>query len=159
MATEIKNAFKEIVDRLEHARDGSLLNGVKLVEGPTNQEFYKSDLPAVVYEILDGGFSEDAAFPARARNKFTVLFTVMTDTEKGYYSDDEQGIIDLFERIMTALDVSRTTGLVDLKGADNWGPIAPQYRIGSFEKSELMYQYLIEAEFQTKRYGRGELRS
>lgn len=164
MANEIKNAFKEIVDRLQASEEETgtgtpgQLAGVTLVEGPTEQTFAQQDLPVVIYEMLDGGFAEDTHFPDRARSKFTVLFTVMTDAAKGYYSTDGLGILDLYEKIMTVIDVSRTTGLVDLTGAGYWGPVSPQFKVGGFERDGLVNTYLIEAEFQTVRYGRGALR-
>jgi phosphatidylethanolamine-binding protein (PEBP) family uncharacterized protein len=60
---------------------------------------------------------------------------------------------------MSVLDKNLTTGLTDLTGAGYWGPIPPQYKVGAFERSGLINTYLIEAEFQTVRYGRGSLRT
>jgi hypothetical protein len=162
MAQEIKAAFKELVDRLEAANnatgtgDYGLLEGVQLVEGPSEQVFNDSDLPVIVYEILDGGFAEDSHFPDRARSKMTVLLTIMTKVENGYYNDAKEGIIDLYEKVMDVID-KNTTGTLDLTGADNWGPIPPQYKIGGFERDGLINTYLVEVEIQTARYGRGGL--
>ena len=164
MAQEIRNAFVEMVERLTTSADSTgtgdygLLEGVHLVEGPTEETFNQSQLPVVVYEILDGGFAEDACFPKGARSKFTVLLTVMTDVSKGYTSVDELGIIDLYEKIMTVLD-QNTSKVTDLTGAGAWGPIPPQYKVGGFERSGMINTYLIEVEFQTVRYERGSLRS
>jgi hypothetical protein len=163
VAQEIKNAFAEVIARLKASEEDTgtgypgLLSGVMLVEGPTEQTFAQQDLPVIVYEILEGGFTEDAAFPDRARSKFTVLFTIMTDAQYGYYSDEGLGIIDLYEKLMTVLDCD-ISGNRDLTGAGYWGPITAQYRIGGFERSGLINTYLLEAEFQTIRYGRGTLR-
>jgi hypothetical protein len=153
MAQEIKNAFKEIVDRLEAANEGGILVEVKLVEGPTEETFVHADLPVVIYEILSAGFVEDACFPRGARAKFTVLFTIMTDVSEGYYSDEGLGIVDLYEKIMTVIDGS------DLTGAGHWGSVTPQCRAGGFERDGLINTFLIEAEFQTPKYTRGTLRT
>lgn len=164
MANEIKNAFVEIVNRLDNACDTTgtgdygTLEGALLVEGPTEQTFTDSQMPVIIYEILDGGFAEDAAFPDRARYKFTVLFTVMTKAISGYYDDDGEGIIDYLEKIMTVID-KNTSDTVDLGGAGTWGPETPQYKVGGFERNGLINTFLIEATFQTKRFGRGTLRS
>jgi len=163
MATEIKTAFEEIVNRLEAACDTTgtgdygALEGVLLVEGPTEDSYQQSQLPVIIYEILEGGNAEDTHFPNQARYKFTVLFTIMTDAQYGYYNDNGWGIIDVLEKLMTVID-ENTSGTLDLGGNSCWGPIAPQYRIGGFERSGLINTYLLEAEFQTNRYTRGGLR-
>jgi hypothetical protein len=160
MAREIKAAYKELVDRLEVAAnetgtgDYGLLEGVKLVEGPTEETFGDEDLPLVIYEILNGGFPEDAAFPKCARAKMTVLLTVSTLATNGYYNDTKTGIIDLYEKLMTVIDGHP---VCDLTGSNHWGPISPQYRVGEFERDGLRYCFLIEVELQSIRYQRGTL--
>ena len=152
MARELMAAFKEFVSRLEGAT--VLLSGVKIVEGPVEQVFCDKDLPVIVYEILNGGDSEDAAFPRCARTKMTVMLTIMTAVKNGYYSNDKNGILDLYEKVMTVIDGYPT---IDLTGATHWGPVTPQYRVGGFERDGLRYCYLVEVDIQTAHYQRGAL--
>jgi hypothetical protein len=153
MSQEITNAFQALVDRL----DDVLLEGVKLVEGPTEQAFGDEDLPAIIYEMLDGGFAEDTHFPKSARAQMTVLLTVMTKAEYGYTNNNGFGILDLYEKVMDAID--RGDSATDLTGGGKWGPIPPQYKVGGFERSGLLTTYLIEVKIQSNRYERGALRS
>jgi len=160
MAREIKAAFEEVVSRLEAANnatgtgDYGLLEGVTLIEGPTEQTFEDADLPIVIYEILSGGAAEDSHFPDRMRGKMTILLTVMTHVDNGYYNANKTGIIDFYEKIMTVIDGASIT---DITGNGHWGPMPPQYEIGGFERDGLRYVYLIEVEIQTARYGKGDL--
>jgi hypothetical protein len=157
MAQEIKGAFKELVDRLEAACvTDQILEGVKLVEGPTEQVFTDEDLPVLIYEVLEGGFAEDSHFPNQMRAKMTVLLTMMVHESKGYYNDDKTGMIDYYEKIMSVIDGDLTT---ELTGSDHWGPIPPQYRVGGFERNGLQNTYLIEVELQTIRYSKGALQT
>lgn len=157
MAFEIKKAFAEVVTRLEDACNATgtgtygILEGALLVEGPIEQSFTHEQMPVIIYELLNGGFVEDAAFPRCAREKMIILITVMTLAENGYYTSNRDGILDLYEKIMDVIDGS------DLTGGGNWGPYSPQYRVGGVERSGLNYTFLIEVEIQTNRYQRGGL--
>lgn len=162
MARELMAAYKELVDRLKASEEetgtgsAGLLAGVQLVEGPVEQVFSDENLPVIVYEIMSGGDAEDAAFPRCAREKMTVLLTISTHVDKGYYNDNKDGIIDLYEKIMTVIDGYPT---IDLTGATHWGPVTPQYRVGGFDRDGLRYCYLVEVDIQTARYQRGALQS
>jgi len=153
MAQEIMAAFKEVITRIQDA-ETTLFDGIKLVEGPTEDVLEDRDLPIIIYELLNGGDVEDAAFPRCARAKITVLFTIMCAVSKGYYNDDKDGIIDLYEKLMTVIDGYPT---VDLTGATHWGPVTPQYRVGGFERDGMRYSFLVEADIQTAKYHRGAL--
>jgi|WetSurMetagenome_2_1015567.scaffolds.fasta_scaffold02369_10 hypothetical protein len=164
MSYEIKNAFKELVDRLlaSEAETGTgvpgLLAGVQLIEGPVEQSFADQDMPVIVYEMLDGGAAEDTHFPDQARAKMTVMLTIMTLAENGYYNTAKTGILDLYEKIQDVID-RNTSGTLDLTGAGKWGPMPPQYKVGGVERDGLIYTYLVEVTIQTARYRRGSLQS
>jgi hypothetical protein len=160
VARDVKNAFKELIDRLETSAnetgtgDYGLLEGVTLVEGPVSETFADENLPLVIYEILDGGIIEDAAFPNCVRASLTVLLTVMTHVDNGYFNDAKTGIIDLYEKLMTVIDGST---YIKLTGGGNWGPKPPQYKVGGFERDGLRYCYLVEVSLQSARYQKGTL--
>jgi hypothetical protein len=164
MAQEVKKAFVELIDRLKASEEETgtgtlgLLAGVQLIEGPTEQSFADQDMPVIIYEILDGGLVEDTHFPDQARAKMTVMLTIMTLAENGYYNDSKTGILDLYEKIQDVID-QNIDGVLDLTGAGNWGPIPPQYKVGGVERDGLIYTYLVEVTIQTARYRRGSLQS
>lgn len=155
MAQEVVKTFKELVDRLEAANTvGGNLEHILLIKGPTEKVITDESLPCVIYEMLDGGHTEDACFPRKVRYKLTALLTVMTLAADGYYNDAQTGIIDYLEKIMNTIDGSTAA---DLKGNGNWGAFAPQYRVNNLTRDGLKYTYYIQIELQSNRYVKGAL--
>lgn len=157
MAREISNAWGEVVSRLKTANvDGGLLAHVKLIEAPVEQTIEQAELPVIVYEILNGGTTEMACFPAGMKCNLTILFTVLVHTENGYFNDERNGIVDYHEKVMTVLDGFPT---LDLTGSGNWGSKPPVYRVGTPERDNMQLKYLIEMDIETKKYMAGSLQS
>jgi hypothetical protein len=157
MANEIVAVFKEFVERLEKSNiQGKLLDEVTLVEGPVEETFGEIDLPAIIYELKIGGDSLTAGFPKCERTDMTVILTVMTNVEDGYYSNEKLGMLDIYEKIM---DVVHGEDTVDVTGNNKWGERPPVFRFGNFERDSLVNQFLVEIDFRTNRYNKGELTS
>lgn len=155
MAREVVNTFKALVDRLKAANiQGGLLDQVKLIEGPAEISIVDKDLPAIIYEILDGGVINEDCFPRGVRANMTALLTVMTHKNAGYYNDERSGILDYYEKVMTVVD---GTTAIELKGDGNWGPDVPGYRIGRFDGNSFKYEYAIEIDLQSNKYTKGGL--
>ena len=156
MAYEIRNTFAEFVERLEDATGtggSGLLYGVELFEGPLEKSIEHKDLPLLIYELSDAAPAEgiDTHFPKHARHNIMVLLSMYVAADKGYYTDDQDGLIDYYERVLDIIDGG------DLTGSGRWGPETPKYKVRGFERDGLKNLFMIEVMLQSNRYERGKL--
>lgn len=155
MAQEIVKTFKELVDRLKASNvEGKLLERATLYEGPIEEVISDENLPAIIYEISNGGIVSDEGFPRCARAEMTARITVITATDCGYYNDEKVAILDLYEKIMNVIDGEDT---VDLTGGNNWGPNTPDFRVAGLFRDGFKFVCEIEIDLQSAKYNRGEL--